>query len=58
MGPTSTVTGAAILNAIVAEAVELLVARGIIPEVYRSANVAGGDAANARYVAASGGGAA
>ena len=58
VSPTSTVTGAAILNAIVAEAVELLVARGVAPEVYRSANVAGGDAANARYVAGSGGGAA
>jgi glucosamine kinase len=49
VGPTSTVTGAAILNAIVAEAVERLVARGITPEVYRSANVEGGDELNARY---------
>lgn len=49
VGPTSTVTGAAILNAVVAEAVERLVARGITPEVYRSANVEGGDALNARY---------
>jgi uncharacterized phosphosugar-binding protein/N-acetylglucosamine kinase-like BadF-type ATPase len=48
VGPTSTVTGAAIMNAVVAEAVERLVARGITPEVYVSANVAGGDEANAR----------
>jgi len=26
--------------------VERLVARGVIPEIYRSSNVAGGDAAN------------
>ena len=32
-----------------AEAVERLVARGTPPEVYRSSNVDGGDAANARY---------
>lgn len=51
VGPTSTVTGAAILNAVVAEAVERLVARGVTPEVYVSANVAGGDAANARFLA-------
>ena len=49
VGPTSTVTGAAILNALVAEAVERLVARGSTPEVYVSANVAGGDDANARF---------
>jgi uncharacterized phosphosugar-binding protein len=45
---TSTVLGAAILNAVVAEAVQLLVERGTPPEVYTSANVAGGDEANAR----------
>ena len=47
VAPTSTVVGAAILNAVVAEAVQLLVDRGIVPEVYASANTAGGDAANA-----------
>jgi uncharacterized phosphosugar-binding protein len=46
VGPTSTVVGAAIANAIVAEAVERLVARGIVPAVFTSANVAGGDAHN------------
>lgn len=50
VGPTSTVVGAAALNAIVAEAVERLVARGIAPEVFTSSNVEGGDAANARLL--------
>jgi uncharacterized phosphosugar-binding protein len=47
VGPTSTVVGAAIVNALVAETVERLVARGIAPELFTSSNVAGGDAANA-----------
>ena len=46
VGPTSTVAGAAIVNALVAEAVERLIGRGIVPEVFISSNVAGGDAAN------------
>lgn len=50
VGPTSTVVGAAALNAIVAEAVERLVARGIAPEVLTSSNVEGGDAMNARLL--------
>ena len=50
VAPTSTVVGAAILNAMVAEAVQLLVARGVMPEVYSSSNTEGGDAANSRYV--------
>jgi len=41
--------GAAILNAVVAEAVQMLVDRGVVPEVYASANTAGGDAANAAF---------
>ncbi len=48
IAPTSTVVGAAILNAVVAEAVQMLVDRGIVPDVYASSNTAGGDAANAR----------
>ena len=48
VGPTSTVIGAAILNAMVAEAVQMLVDRGIAPEVYLSSNAEGGDEANAR----------
>jgi len=54
VGPTSTVVGAAILNAIVVQAVELLVERGITPEVYSSSNVEGGDAVNAHYVRSAG----
>ncbi|MFN8520948.1 MAG: SIS domain-containing protein, partial [Chloroflexota bacterium] len=34
VAPTSTVVGAAILEALVAETVERLVARGVVPEVY------------------------
>lgn len=49
VSPTSTVTGAAILNAMVAEAVGILVERGTPPAVYTSANLDGGDAANARF---------
>jgi len=50
VGPTSTVVGAAALNAIVAEAAERLVARGIQPDVFLSSNVEGGDAVNARLL--------
>lgn len=50
VGPTSTVVGAAILDALVAEVVEVLVGRGIRPEVYASSNLEGGDDVNARYV--------
>jgi uncharacterized phosphosugar-binding protein len=49
IAPTSTLIGAAIVNALVAEVVERLVKRGIEPDVYTSSNVAGGDAANARF---------
>ena len=41
VGPTSTVVGAAALNAIVAEAAERLVAQGIEPDVFLSSNVGG-----------------
>ena len=50
VGPTSTVVGAAALNAIVAEAAERLVARGIEPDVFLSSNVEGGDDVNARLL--------
>jgi uncharacterized phosphosugar-binding protein len=46
VAPTSTVTGAAILNAVEAEAVGILVERGVIPDVFASSNVEGGDAVN------------
>ena len=47
VGPTSTVVGAAIVNAVAVEAIERLVALGHVPATYASANVAGGDAHNA-----------
>lgn len=46
MGPTSTVLGAAIVNAIAITAAELLVERGLAPAVFTSSNVAGGDERN------------
>jgi len=50
VGPTSTVVGAAVLNAIVVEAVARLRARGATPDVFTSSNVEGGDAWNARLL--------
>jgi len=52
VGPLSSVTGCAIANAIVAETVARLVARGYEPPVFMSANVDGGDAYNARLMRA------
>lgn len=54
VSPTSTVVGAAALNAIVAETVQRLVDRGITPEVYTSSNTSGGDAANSRFASQAG----
>jgi uncharacterized phosphosugar-binding protein len=50
VAPTSTVVGAAIANALVAEVAERLVRRGVVPEVLTSSNVAGGDAVNERIL--------
>jgi uncharacterized phosphosugar-binding protein len=50
VGPTSTVIGAAIVNAIVAEAVQLLVRRGQPVDVFVSSNVEGGDEINGRLL--------
>jgi uncharacterized phosphosugar-binding protein len=50
VGPTSTVVGAAIVNALVAETVERLVHAGFTPDVFTSANLAGGDDLNARIL--------
>lgn len=46
VGPTSTVVGAAMLNAVVAEAVDLLIHRGHVPDVFASSNLANGDEVN------------
>lgn len=43
MGPTSTIIGVWILNALMAEAVALLAAEGMIVDVWQSANAATGD---------------
>lgn len=51
VAPTSTVAGAAVVNTLVAEAVEILVGRGVAPEVFASSNTAGGDEMNAQLVA-------
>lgn len=49
-GATSTVIGSMILHAIVCRAIELAKERGAVPEVFQSANTAGGDGANAGYI--------
>lgn len=49
-GATSTVIGAMILQAIVCRAIELTQERGGMPEVFHSANTAGGDEANEAYI--------
>jgi len=46
VAPVSTVLGAALVNAIVAEACALLIERGVVPPVFMSANLDGGDAHN------------
>ena len=51
VGPLSSLTGVAIVNALVAEVVAQLIARGVTPPVFMSANVDGGDAFNARLLA-------
>lgn len=48
IGPTSTAVGTALLNALIVEAVEKMLADGITPPVFMSANIDGGDAHNAK----------
>lgn len=48
--PTSTSAGAAILNAVVAGCIEKMLADGVVPEVFSSSNVDGGDAVNEVFV--------
>ncbi len=50
VGPSSTVTGAAILNAVVAQAAELLLQRTGDCPVFLSANLDGGDEHNRRWL--------
>jgi uncharacterized phosphosugar-binding protein len=51
VGPLSTVTGCALVNALVAEVAARLAAAGEEPPVYRSANLDDGEATNARLLA-------
>jgi uncharacterized phosphosugar-binding protein len=51
VGPSSTVTGAAILNAIIVRATTLIMERTGEPPVFMSANLDGGDAYNKRWLA-------
>jgi len=50
VSPTSTSAGAAILNACVAGCVEEMLERSVVPEVFLSSNVDGGDEINAKYI--------
>jgi len=50
VGPLSSVTGCALVNALAAETVARLAARGLTPPVFMSANLDGGDAFNARLL--------
>jgi uncharacterized phosphosugar-binding protein len=45
MGPTSTIAGVFIINAVLAEAVDQLADRGVTVDIYQSANVQGGESA-------------
>jgi len=49
-GPVSTTLGAALMNAVMVEAVQKLVERGVVPPVLMSSNLDGGDAHNAELV--------
>lgn len=48
IGPTSTAVGVSIINALIIEAVEKMIADGIVPPVFMSANLNGGDEHNAK----------
>lgn len=50
VGPLSTLTGVAAVNAVVAEVVSRLVQQGLQPPVFMSANLDGGDEYNARLL--------
>jgi uncharacterized phosphosugar-binding protein len=41
IGPTSSITGAFIVNAIIVRGIELALARGVVPEIYISSNTTG-----------------
>ncbi|MGV8154409.1 MAG: sugar isomerase domain-containing protein [Alkaliphilus sp.] len=49
-GPTSTVTGAMIVNSIIVETCHILVQKGITPPIFHSSNVDGGDEFNKKLL--------
>ena len=51
VGPTSTAVGAALLNAMMTQAVQYMLEAGATPPVFMSANVEGGDEHNAKVLA-------
>lgn len=51
VGPLSSLTGIAIVNALAAEIVQRLIDRGLTPPVFMSANLDGGDEYNAKLLA-------
>lgn len=50
IGPTSTTVGAAIVNAVIIDAVEMLIARNVVPPVFMSANIDGGTEHNQKIL--------
>lgn len=50
VAPTSSVTGCAVINAVTAEAVEIFIERGLVPPVFLSANIDGGDEFNKKIM--------
>ncbi len=50
-GPTSDVVGAAMLHSVIAQVIESLIAEGLTPPVFVSANLDGGDEHNRRILA-------
>ena len=50
IGPTSTTVGAAIINAVIIDAVEMLVNDNVVPPVFMNANIDGGTEHNAKIL--------
>lgn len=48
VGPTSTAVGTSLINALIIEAVEKMIADEIVPPIFMSANLNGGDEHNAK----------
>jgi len=50
-GPTSTVIGAALVNAVVSRAVEITLEHGFVPKIFSSSNTTAGDVHNTELIA-------